>query len=145
MVKYTLFLSLLLILTISSGCQTGEGTIKASLNNEFSLAIGQTAGIQEEQLIIKFDGIQEDSRCPRGATCIWQGRVSCVLQVSDGNDSTKIVLTQPGLSSQYGEGTYNKYDFTSHVQPYPELGKKISSEDYRVLLTIKKISSGANQ
>jgi len=144
MFKYTLFLASLLILTISSGCQANEGTIKASLNNEFSLAIGQTAELQEEQLTIKFDGIQEDSRCPRGATCIWQGRVSCVLQISDGNDSTKIVLTQPGLSSQYGEGTYNKYDFTSHVQPYPELGKKISSEDYRVLLTIKKISSGAN-
>lgn len=144
MFKYTLFLASLLILTISSGCQANEGTIKASLNNEFSLAIGQTAGIQEEQLIIKFDGIQEDSRCPRGATCIWQGRVSCVLQVSDGNDSTKIVLTEPGLSSQYGEGIYKNYDFTSHVQPYPELGKKISSEDYRVLLTVKKILAGAN-
>jgi hypothetical protein len=144
MFKLTLFLTSVLILAISSGCQAGEGTIKASLNNEFSLAIGQTAELQEEQLTIKFDGIQADSRCPRGATCIWQGRVSCVLQVSDGSDLTKIVLSEPGLSDNYGSTIYKKYEITSHVQPYPELGKKISVEDYRVLLTVKKILAGSN-
>ncbi|MHB8086021.1 MAG: hypothetical protein ACYDHZ_09355 [Dehalococcoidia bacterium] len=144
MFKLILFLIALFTLTILSGCQSNQAMVKASLNNEFSLAIGQSAGIQEERLTVKFDSIQEDSRCPRGATCIWQGRVSCVLQVSDGNDSTEIVLTEPGLSSQFGEGTYKNYVFTSHVQPYPELGKKISKEDYRVLLTIKKVPPGAN-
>ena len=113
--------------------------VKASLNNEFSLATGQTAGLTGEPLTIQFVDIQEDSQCPRGAYCIWQGRVSAVLQVSDGSDSTKIVLTEPGLSDQYGQIIYKKYEFTSHVQPYPELGNKISREDYRVLLTIKKI------
>jgi hypothetical protein len=139
MFKHTLFLISVFILTILSGCQSSESTIKVSLNGEFSLAIGQTAELQEEQLTINFEGIQEDSRCPRGATCIWQGRVSCVLQVSDSSDSTKIVLTEPGLSDQYGRSTYKKYVFTSRVQPYPELGKKILTEDYRVLLTIEKI------
>src|SRR4030042_1368138 len=137
MFKHTLFLISVFLLTILSGCQSSEGTIKVALNNEFSLAIGQTAELPEEQLTIEFKGIQEDSRCPRGATCIWQGRVSCVLQVSDSSDSTKIVLTEPGLSDQYGKIIYKKYEFTSHVQPYPELGKKITNEEYRVLLTIK--------
>jgi hypothetical protein len=144
MFKHTLLLISVVILTILSSCQSSEGTIKVSLNDEFSLAIGQTAELQEEQLTIKFEGIQEDSRCPRGATCIWQGRVSCVLQVSDSSDSTKIVLTEPGLSDQYGKIIYKKYEFTSHVQPYPELGKKISSEEYRVLLTIKKTPFGSD-
>lgn len=144
MFKYTLFLISLFILTILSGCQSSEGTIKASLSNEFSLAIGQTAELQEEQLTIKFEGIQEDSRCPRGAACIWQGRVSCILHVSDSSDSTKIVLTEPGLSGEYGKIIYKKYELTSHVQPYPELGKKISSAEYRGLLTIKKIPLGSD-
>ena len=144
MFKHTLLLISVVILTILSSCQSSEGTIKVSLNDEFSLAIGQTVELQEEQLTIKFEGIQEDSRCPRGATCIWQGRVSYVLQISDSSDSTKIVLTEPGLSDQYGKIIYKKYEFTSHVQPYPELGKKISSEEYRVLLTIKKIPFGSD-
>jgi len=146
MLKPGLFIgiALLSILTVLSGCQGGEGTVKATLNQEFSLAIGQTAGLTGEPLTIQFVEIQDDSRCPKGAMCIWQGRVSAVLQVSDGSDSTKIVLTEPGLSDQYGRGTYKKYEFTSHVQPYPELGKKISREDYRVLLTIKKIPAGSD-
>jgi hypothetical protein len=144
MFKYTLFLISVFILIILSGCQNSRGTNKVYLNDQFSLAIGQTAEVQEEQLTIKFEGISEDSRCPKGATCIWQGRVSCVLQVSDSSDSTKIVLTEPGLSDQYGKIIYRKYEFTSHVQPYPELGKKISSEEYGVLLTIKKIPFGSD-
>jgi hypothetical protein len=47
------------------------------------------------------------------------------------------------LSDQYGRSTYKKYVFTFRVQPYPELGKKISTEDYRVLLTIEKIPPGS--
>ena len=141
MLKRTLFLISLFVFTIFSGCQSSDGAIKASLNREFSLAIGQTAEIQGEQLSIKFVEIQEDSRCPRGAMCIWQGRVSSVLQVSDGSDSVKIVLTEPGLSDQYGRGTYKKYEFTSHVQPYPEMSKKIAGGDYRVLLTVQRPAS----
>jgi hypothetical protein len=94
----------------------------------------------EEQLVIRFEEILEDSRCPRGAACIRQGRVTAVVDVSDGNDSTKIALTGPGLSDQYGRTIYKNYEFVSQVQPYPELGKKITSGDYRLLLTIKKVS-----
>jgi hypothetical protein len=143
-VKNALIPISLFVMTILSGCQSGEGIVKASINKEFSLATGQTAALKEEQLVVRFDEIQEDSRCPRGATCIWQGRVTAVLNVSDSSDSTKIVLTEPGLSDQYGRITYKNYEFISHVQPYPELGKKITSGDYRLLLTIKKVSPGSD-
>jgi hypothetical protein len=137
-------IALLSILTVLCGCQGGDGMVKASLNNEFSLAIGQSAGLTGEPLTIQFVEIQDDSRCPKGAMCIWQGRVSAVLQVSDGSDSTRIVLTEPGLSDQWGRGTYKKYELLSHVQPYPELGKQISKADYRILLTVKTIQAGSD-
>jgi len=138
MITRTLILISLLILTILSGCQGSDGTVKATLDKEFSLAPGQTTMLTGEPLTVQFIEVQEDSRCPKGAMCIWQGRVSAVLQVSDGSDSTKMVLTEPGLSDQHGRGTYKQYEFTSHVQPYPELVKQIDKEDYRILLTIKR-------
>jgi len=143
--KHTLFIVALFVAVIIAGCWSGDGAVKASLNEEFSLSIGQSAAVQEEQLALTFEGIQEDSRCPRGATCIWQGRVSSILQVSDGRDSTKLVLTEPGLSDEYGKVIYKQYEFTSHVKPYPEMGKKISSGEYRVFLTMKKMSPGSDQ
>jgi hypothetical protein len=51
------------------------------------------------------------------------------LQVSDSSDSTKIVLTEPGLSDRYDKIIYKKYELTSHVQPNPELDNKISNEE----------------
>jgi len=144
MFKHILLLSSLLILITLVGCQSEEGRIKASIDNEFSLAIGQTAELKGEQITIQFEEIQEDSRCPKGATCIWQGRVSSILQISDNGLSSKIVLIEPGLSDRYGKNTYKQYEFSSHAQPYPELCKKISSEDYRLFLTVKKIPAGTD-
>jgi hypothetical protein len=139
MFKHTLLLSSLLMIIALTGCQSSAGIIKASIDKEFSLAIGQIAELTGEQITLQFEGIQEDSRCPKGATCIWQGRVSSILQVRDNGLSTTIVLTEPGLSDQYGQNTYKQYEFTSHVLPYPEIGKKLPSEDYRLHLTVKKI------
>ena len=73
---------------------------------------------------------------------VWTGQVSCALQTSDNEYSSKILLTEPGLSDQYRKSIYKEYGFTFHTEPYPELGKKISIEDYRLLLTIKKMPFG---
>jgi hypothetical protein len=129
---------------ILSGCQNAGGRIQASLDSEFSLAVGQTAELRGEQLTIQFVEVQGDSRCPRGATCIWQGQVSSVLQISADADSARIVLTEPGLSDRYGKGTYKEYEITSHVLPYPEMGRKIASGEYRLLLTVRRIPQGNN-
>jgi hypothetical protein len=144
MVKDFRLLISFLVLILLAGCQGSEARIKASIDTEFSFAIGQTAELQGEQITILFEGIQDDSRCPKGATCIWQGRVSSILRINDNGLTSKLVLTEPGLSDQNGKNIYKQYEFTSHVQPYPELGKKISSEDYRLLLTIKKMPAGTD-
>jgi hypothetical protein len=138
--KYIPLLLSLLVSTAGTGCQTGDNTVQASLDREFSLAIGQTAALQGEQLTVRFDEIRSDSRCPRGAMCIWQGEVSAVLRVSDGGAYSQIVLTGPG--GQGGKATYKQFEFSSHVEPYPEVGKKIASEDYRLLLTVRRTTSG---
>jgi len=144
MLKHILPLSVLLILIITVGCQSSEGSIQASLDKEFSLAPGQIAELKGEGITLQFEGIQEDSRCPKGATCFWEGRVRSILLISENGLSSRIVLIEPGPTDQPGINTYKQYEFTSHVQPYPELGKKISSEDYRLFLTEKKIPAGAN-
>jgi hypothetical protein len=144
MVKHFRLLISLLILIPLFGCQSGSGRIQASIDNQFSLGIGQIAELKGEQLTIQFEGIRDDSRCPKGATCIWQGNVSSILQINDNGLSSKIVLIEPGLSDQYYKNTYKQYEFTSHVQPYPELGKKISNEDYLLFLTVKKIPAGTD-
>lgn len=51
-----------------AGCGSNTGEVQASLGQEFTLSINQTATISGQNLSIKFIDVTEDSRCPTGAT-----------------------------------------------------------------------------
>lgn len=128
------FTGLVLFLT---GC-TGGAQIKAALGQEFALAIGQTAEITGESLKIKFLEVVEDSRCPMNVTCIWAGRVSAVVEIKEEGPVYKMVLTEPGLTDEPSRETYQGYSLSFHVTPYPEAGKKIAADEYRLSLTVTR-------
>ncbi len=136
--KYSFYLltSVFIVLLLSSCAGTGE--VKASLGQEVSLSIGQSITITGEDLRIKFVEVSEDSRCAKDVTCIWEGRVSVVVEITDNGSSNMIVLTQPGLTDQYAKETYKEYQLTFNVEPYPEAGKEIAADEYRLLLIVSK-------
>jgi hypothetical protein len=109
---------------------------EVSLGQEFSLAVGQGALITEEGLKIKFVEVVEDSRCPRDVTCVWEGKVDVTIELTDGGSSYQLTLSQPGLSDQYSSETYKGYEFGFNVTPYPEAGRQISPDEYRLSLII---------
>jgi hypothetical protein len=139
MLKRILLSSFLLVQLTITGCLGRTANVQASIDNEFSLAIGQTAELTGGQITIQFEGVQEDSRCPRGATCVWQGRVTSIVKVGENGFTSTMVLSEPALSDQPGNNVYKQYKFISRVLPYPDLSKKIAKEDYRLFLTVKKV------
>jgi hypothetical protein len=100
--------------------------------------MGQRALIAGEHLGIKFEEVTEDSRCPRGVTCIWAGRVTCVVEITHDESSYRMALTEPGLSDEYSRESYEEYGLAFHVTPYPEEGKKIPPDEYSLRLTVSK-------
>lgn len=127
-----LALSLLLV-----SCSGALGQIKARLGKEFQLAIGQTAVISGENLKIKLLDVTGESRCPTGAQCIRAGEVSAVIEIGD-SSPVKMTLIDSGLTAAQGNHTYTNYRLTFRVQPYPEVGKQIVKEDYRLHLILDK-------
>ncbi len=119
------------------GCVV-TGGVKADPGQEFSLSIGQTATIEGENLHIRFEEVVEDSRCPTGATCVWEGRVSLTVEITENGSPYRMVLIQPGLTDQYTRETYQGYQLTFKVEPYPEVDQEIAPSDYRLLLTVSK-------
>ena len=137
--KCSLYLvALLAIVLTTSSCGGGFSDIQARLNEEFSLSMGQRASIAGENLEIRLDELTEDSRCPREVTCIWAGRVTCVVEITQASASYRMALTEPGLSDEYSRESYEGYELAFHVTPYPEAGKKTLSDEYRLLLTVSK-------
>jgi hypothetical protein len=138
LLKYLfIFCSLLVVLLMC--CTNNEEKVKTTLGQEFSLRIGQIAQINRDELEIKFEQVVEDSRCPKGVTCIWAGQVSCELQIKDKESSSNVKLTEPGSPGAPNQITYKKYRIFYHIQPYPEANKKISHEDYELILKIEKL------
>jgi hypothetical protein len=107
------------------------------LGQEFSLHIGESASIKKE-LQIKFLEITEDSRCPTGVVCVWEGRVSGLAEITYGESIHNLVLTEPGSTSWPSEINFENYKITYHVEPYPQAGTEITKEEYRLELTISK-------
>ena len=139
MSRYVFYLLFALLLGLSIGCTSVGEKVKTSFGQEFSLRIGQSAQIGENELEIKFEKVTEDSRCPKGATCIWAGQVSCEVLITGKEYSSYLTLTELGLTDFPNQTIYKNYRLVYRVQPYPEVSKKISVEEYRLILIIEKL------
>ena len=136
--KYCLYLMacLAIILLLSSSFGSFDGN-EASLGEEFYLGIGQSVVITGEDLEIKFLEVSEDSRCPKDVTCIWEGRVTAVVEILTNGSSQQLNLSQPGLTDSPARVKYGGYELTYKVEPYPEKAEvPITSDEYRLLIVV---------
>jgi hypothetical protein len=139
--KRILFLIGFLIVPVllSTGClPVNTNVIKTSLNQEFTLPVGQTAVINGEDLSLKFERVTTDSRCAKGNTCIWAGEAKCQVQVKHNEVSSSVVFTIPGSSEGTARNFIDGYTASFNLEPYPEAGKQIAESDYALLLKITK-------
>ncbi len=120
------------------GCGGNPSSLQYRLGEEFWLAPGGSANIVGQDLQVRFEGVAEDSRCPKGAVCAWEGRVSCIVQLTHDRVSGKTVLIQPGLTDDYAMAAYKEYVFEFRVEPYPEVGQTIPPDKYRIVLKVNK-------
>jgi len=131
-------LGALVLLLFLAGCGGGAEEIKANLGQEFSLSIGQTVSIQDEELQLKFLEVVNDSRCPSDVTCIWQGQASSLIEITYLESVQKVTLVQPGLTEEPSQIHFNDYLIEFNLTPYPEAGKAIKDSDYRLQLVVTK-------
>ncbi len=137
MVRLSILLVTLMLL-FSFGCTSQTHEIGADLGQEFNLHVGQTVFIEDEQIKFKFAEVVIDSRCAKGATCIWQGEVTCTVEITYFESLHRKTLTQPGLTQEPSRDVFKEYSITFNVQPYPELGKDIKTNEYWLQLVIEK-------
>jgi hypothetical protein len=145
----SLFLPLICIL---SACQPGGATsapISGTVNEEISLAPGQSVAVTGTELTVTFNSIVSDERCPSEIECAASGPVAVSLSVQQGagspTDFTLQTFTdQNGRSPNVQfEGVTNRTQVGIYliqllsVTPYPEnLTTKIAPSEYRVGLLI---------
>lgn len=138
--RYLVLLSSVVVALLAvTGC-SGPATIEALPDIDFTLTPGQTADVAGEDLSIRFVEVVSDSRCPKGATCIWAGEASCLIEVTSSGSTFSKVLTQPGAASPATD-EFADYGVTFDLLPYPEMGKVVKHDDYTLRMTVSKTAA----
>src|SRR5688500_18294200 len=75
--RYLLAASLLA--SVYAGCNGGAAPVSipggpsVALGQEFTLGPGESVSLADGVLSVRFERVTEDSRCPRGVNCVWEG------------------------------------------------------------------------
>jgi hypothetical protein len=133
------FLLIATVLTLAvSACATPPPGKSVALGEQVNLAIGQTVTMVGESLRITFVEVTGDSRCPRGATCVWQGEAICRLKMVFQGSETTVTVKEPGLTEAPGVADFDNYAIQFRLRPYPDVGKETKPGDYRLELTVRR-------
>lgn len=107
-----------------------SAVLRLPVGGEVVLPDGQTLTILR---------IEEDSRCPHNADCIWAGRVRVAIEVSDGAENTDLILTHGEImegDSASGSTLGLRINLIA-VDPYPADTGSIPEQDYRITLIVE--------
>jgi len=92
----------------------------------------------ENKMYICFDSVLNDSRCPTGAFCFWEGNASVRFKLEKGDN--KPVLFDLNTNHGFTADTIiSGYKFSLvGLNPYPILNHRTNPEDYKAQLLIEK-------
>jgi hypothetical protein len=122
--------------------------IPVQLDKAFNLALNETAELETDGTRITFLGIAEDSRCPTGVNCVWEGEAIVQLLVEKDDDAITETLTTNPREGQLLSDRFSAYNHgvrLLQVMPYPEAGIPMEVEDYVIRLIISEPFEGDNR
>jgi len=125
-------LTILLLVILSLPAHAGH-----PFGQPFDLHVGAALELGDDTLNVGFVGILEDSRCPEGVTCFWEGDASVHLwlQVA-GQARQEFVLHSAG---SLGQQSIEMGDYTVSlvlVAPYPVIDVPIDPDSYVITLVV---------
>ena len=109
-----------------------------ALNKPFDLGVGESLRLSESDFSIKLVAVENESRCPTGAVCIWQGNAAAIFEVAKGGASQAITLyTDTGRQDMPNEATiHGRKIRLVELAPYPRQGVRIGKDAYVATLFI---------
>lgn len=140
MIKTILLLTVSLLIVNCSDSSTNETGLNknfsaADVNKEIEIRAGDSVILSDIGLIIKFNSVLGDSRCPIDAICVWEGNAEVSLDFKNSNGdalSTKLNTSLAPREISFFDLTI----FLKDLVPYPRLDTVIDPTDYIVTLLI---------
>ena len=139
MKKWKVFgLVVVLGMLVFAGCEDQQEDFVVPLDKEVSVRIDRRYTVYPN-LSFEVDEVN-DSRCPRGVVCIWQGVAVVWVKVFESAQIQAAEADRLRLSTHESRSqTYDDYHFELiDVEPYPDIEEEYDEEDIRVVLKITR-------
>ncbi|MFQ5969190.1 MAG: hypothetical protein ACE5J2_01660 [Nitrososphaerales archaeon] len=114
--------------------------ISAKLGTQFQLKINQTALIEPINVMVKFVDVVEDSRCPADVVCVWEGRATILVKITDAHEGDVIAELNLATTADFAVKAFDgHYIGLVNIQPYPVSTQRIEPSEYIAALAVSKI------
>jgi hypothetical protein len=107
-----------------------------SVNEGFTLAVGETVAIRGADLTIKLNRVTEDSRCPTDVVCVWAGNAQLEFTARHANRDIVLHLNTGQGAKEFTVGSHRIR--LAELNPAPVSTQPIPPESYRARLVVMK-------
>jgi hypothetical protein len=135
--RATLLLTLGLLAV--AACDSATSPTRAvPLGEPFELPVGQAASIEDELLVVSFQAVTADSRCPIGVLCIRAGEAVVSLEARRLPSTTAPLVLKTDPQSET-TGRFQSYEIELvELKPHPRLGETIDPGQYVATLLVRR-------
>lgn len=114
----------------------GQAPIEVRVDQAFALRHGGTAKLADGSLIIRFEAVNEDSRCATDVQCVWagNGRIALAVEAPSGNRTVRLNTTLDPHAADVAGYTIA----LESLSPDPVSTRKLEAKDYTAHLVIHR-------
>lgn len=146
MARTAVALASVLILTSCTGSNQSalpEADFYVSTGQAFISRVGDVAGIvtQFSVVLVSFNGVAQDSRCPVDVTCVQAGAATISLNVQTTLDLQQVQVDVPPSGGAQVEVASEVLIEIAEVRPAAQEGVSIDQIDYQVVMRVTTIGS----
>jgi hypothetical protein len=100
------------------------------------LRVGDTRPVPGTTLSVTFVRVVNDSRCPRGVTCLWAGDASVELRVTPADGPSATVQLHVNQQEANRATVHGLRWQLERLEPYPEADRPIETGEYCAVLIV---------
>lgn len=126
-----------IILSIVFGCMPQTKKSEVKMNEKFTLGVNQQVFVKTENLTIEFVSVLEDSRCPVGVDCFWEGNAKIQIKLDKSNEKSTAFELNTNLEPKMVVFQDYEIQFVD-LAPRPKTEAPTKIEDYSATFLLVK-------
>lgn len=129
----------LVMVTLACASAPAGGPGDQSAIQQPVLSRGESVRLVGTDLLLQFEEVIADSRCPLGTECVWEGDAAVRISITAPGQPASVYTIHS--SERFGRDVVHgplRVRFVS-LAPHPSAGKATTPDEYRLSLTVHRL------